>query len=242
MATHSSILAWRIPGMGEPDGLLSMGSQRVRHDWSDLAAAAAAMQFNIFLCSIGHLHTYTFEICLIRTFAHLEMGYWFLVLSWILDSDQTYDLHIFLPFCELSFHFLDGVFWSTTVLTFKEGYHFIPSFISFFPFVFFMSDLRNLSQPIGRKDLLLCFIVWIFQFQFLDLRYEPFQVNFFCTSWGRVPNTCFYIWILTSPSTISWKDSFISIVSLASQFYFFDRYDYPYDYHTGLTTVTLCWV
>ena len=39
MATHSSVLAWRIPGMGQPDGLLSMGSRRVRHDWSDLALA-----------------------------------------------------------------------------------------------------------------------------------------------------------------------------------------------------------
>ena len=42
MATHSSVLAWRIPGTGEPDGLLSMGSHRVGHDWSDLAGAAAA--------------------------------------------------------------------------------------------------------------------------------------------------------------------------------------------------------
>ena len=42
MATHSSILAWRIPGMVEPGGLPSMGSHRVRQDWSDLAAAAAA--------------------------------------------------------------------------------------------------------------------------------------------------------------------------------------------------------
>ena len=41
MATHSSVLAWRIPGAEEPGGLLSMGSYRVRHDWSDLAAAAA---------------------------------------------------------------------------------------------------------------------------------------------------------------------------------------------------------
>ena len=40
MATHSSILAWRIPATGEPGGLPSMGSYRVRHDWSDLAAAA----------------------------------------------------------------------------------------------------------------------------------------------------------------------------------------------------------
>ena len=37
MATHSSVLAWRIPGMGEPGGLPSMGLHRVRHDWSDLA-------------------------------------------------------------------------------------------------------------------------------------------------------------------------------------------------------------
>ena len=42
MATHSSVLVWRIPGRGEPGGLPSMGSHRVGHDWSDLAAAAAA--------------------------------------------------------------------------------------------------------------------------------------------------------------------------------------------------------
>ena len=41
MATHSSVLAWRIPGMWEPGGLPSMGSHRVGHDWSDLAAVAA---------------------------------------------------------------------------------------------------------------------------------------------------------------------------------------------------------
>ena len=40
MATHSSVLAWRIPGMGEPGGLPSMGSHRVGHNWSNLAAAA----------------------------------------------------------------------------------------------------------------------------------------------------------------------------------------------------------
>ena len=42
MAAHSSILAWRIPGTGEPGGLPSMGSHRVEHDLSDLAAAVAA--------------------------------------------------------------------------------------------------------------------------------------------------------------------------------------------------------
>jgi len=43
MATHSSILAWRIPRMVEPGGVPSLGSQRVRHNCSDLAAAAAAV-------------------------------------------------------------------------------------------------------------------------------------------------------------------------------------------------------
>ena len=60
MATHSSVLAWRILGAGEPGGLPSMGSHRVRQDWSDLAAAAkyvqTIIQLNLFhilarLCS-----------------------------------------------------------------------------------------------------------------------------------------------------------------------------------------------
>ena len=42
MATHSSVLAWRIPGMGEPGGLPSVGLHRIGCNWSDSAAAAAA--------------------------------------------------------------------------------------------------------------------------------------------------------------------------------------------------------
>ena len=45
MATHSSVLAWRIPGTGEPGGPPSMGSPRVGHDRSDLAAAVAVAQW-----------------------------------------------------------------------------------------------------------------------------------------------------------------------------------------------------
>ena len=45
-APHSSVLAWRIPGMGEPGGLPSMGLHRVGHDWSDLAVAAAVPGFS----------------------------------------------------------------------------------------------------------------------------------------------------------------------------------------------------
>ena len=45
MATHSSVLAWRIPGMGEPGGLLSMGLHRVGHDWSDLVVVVVYIHF-----------------------------------------------------------------------------------------------------------------------------------------------------------------------------------------------------
>ena len=56
MATHSSVLAWRIPGTGKPGGLPSMGSHRVGHDWRDLAAATASHHqssvFYIFMSSV----------------------------------------------------------------------------------------------------------------------------------------------------------------------------------------------
>ena len=45
MATHSSILAWKVPWTDEPGGLLSMGSHRVGHNCSGLAAAAAACHY-----------------------------------------------------------------------------------------------------------------------------------------------------------------------------------------------------
>ena len=47
MTTHSSVLAWRIPGTVEPGGLPSMGSYRVGHNWSDLAAAAELAQTHV---------------------------------------------------------------------------------------------------------------------------------------------------------------------------------------------------
>ena len=55
MATHSSVLAWRISGMGKPGGLLSMGSHRVRHNWSILAAAAACW-LQVQCCTVELIH------------------------------------------------------------------------------------------------------------------------------------------------------------------------------------------
>ena len=54
MATHSSVLAWRIPGTGEPGGLPSMGSHRVRRDWSDVVVVVVVIKayFQIALCHL----------------------------------------------------------------------------------------------------------------------------------------------------------------------------------------------
>ena len=56
MATHSSVLAWRIPGTGEPSGLPSMGPHRVGHDCSDLAAAVAC-----FICFLEYVFFFFFS-------------------------------------------------------------------------------------------------------------------------------------------------------------------------------------
>ena len=61
MATHSSVLSWRIPGTGKPGGLPSVGSRRVGHDWSDLAAAAAACSL---LGSLDYLYVIFIQIAL----------------------------------------------------------------------------------------------------------------------------------------------------------------------------------
>ena len=50
MATHSSVLAWRIPGTGEPGGFPSMGSHRVGHDWSNSSVESVIPSNHVILC------------------------------------------------------------------------------------------------------------------------------------------------------------------------------------------------
>ena len=63
MATHSSVLSWRIPGTGEPGGLPSMGSHRVGHNWSDLAAAANYV--SLYYRIVKYLHC-IFQLCVTK--------------------------------------------------------------------------------------------------------------------------------------------------------------------------------
>ena len=64
MATHSSVLAWRIPGMGEPGGLPSLGSHRVGHNWSNLAVAGAPCIYCLFglILSLSRTHLRLFHV------------------------------------------------------------------------------------------------------------------------------------------------------------------------------------
>ena len=72
MATHSSVLAWRIPGTVEPGGLPSLGSHRVGHDWSDLAAAVAALAHYGLSKLFSHLLLNCPVFLIIRVLCRLE--------------------------------------------------------------------------------------------------------------------------------------------------------------------------
>jgi len=78
MATHSSVLAWGIPGTAEPGGLLSMGSHRVRHNWSDLAAAAYGhTTFHLPICQLMVFWVvYTLELYTAVMNIHIQVFVW----------------------------------------------------------------------------------------------------------------------------------------------------------------------
>ena len=103
MATHSSVLAWRIPGMEEPSGLPSVGSHRVGHDWSDLAAAAAT----------AAIYLNCKEMCSHVVSSDMRLSYILSTVKWVMGSSS---------FCHRSWvrgnryilkHLLCIMFWPT---------------------------------------------------------------------------------------------------------------------------------
>ena len=89
MTTHSSVLAWRIPGAGDPDGLPSMGLHRVGHDWSDLAAAAAVTAAYVYKAVEKN-----YAIFLGIVF----LSFWIISCSWILRNNiiETSQVKVFI--------------------------------------------------------------------------------------------------------------------------------------------------
>ena len=125
MATHSSVLAWRIPGTGEPGGLPSVGSHRVRHGWSDLAAAAVVCTHSTDM-SLSKLFG---EVCLVKDREGWRPAVHAVATeqlqkpgsSWILNAQQFssswcfytrqqnfFTLHCFFPLC----NFLVIFYWN----------------------------------------------------------------------------------------------------------------------------------
>ena len=94
MATYSSVLAWRIPGMGKPGGLPSMGSHRVGHDWSDLAAAAAVIHSS---------HNSSFPANRTQILFRLCCSEYFLECSWSHSDSYPVGFYNF-PFSCFSLH------------------------------------------------------------------------------------------------------------------------------------------
>jgi len=101
MATHSSILAWRIPGTEEPSGLPSTGLHRVGHDWSDLAAAAAPLKFklnsNSYLYCLLNICTAEYLINISSKLTCPKPNFIFITSSSNLSALRTWQLY----FCSL---------------------------------------------------------------------------------------------------------------------------------------------
>ena len=123
LATHSSVLAWRIPGLVEPGGLPSVGSHRVRHDWSDLAAGAAWSQKTPLL---GAHPLYQLKDSVSET--------WLRPVNWVGNCALNFRTAFFLDFnlCKVSVHL--------SLISFDYVYWLVPSLASH---LFFTSPLRD---------------------------------------------------------------------------------------------------
>ena len=129
MATHSSVLAWRVLGTAEPGGLPSMGSHRVRHDWSDLAAAAMYLNsgfqilwvthimIHILHCNPEYTETYhswnkIYPYCLHYTPIWFDFSFSSLLYSIPLHSTPFHSILFhsfpFLSILSIPFHFLNA--------------------------------------------------------------------------------------------------------------------------------------
>ena len=116
MATHFSTLAWRIPEMGEPGGLLSMGLHRVGHDWSDLAVVAMIRDVEHLFMYLLPIYMSSLEKCLFISPAYFIIRFIIFANSclrslYILDISPLSDIwlaNIFSLSVDCFFHFVNG--------------------------------------------------------------------------------------------------------------------------------------
>ena len=119
MATHSSVLAWRLPGTVEPGGLASMGSHRVGHDWSDLAEAAASSKHQIHFNHLPFLHINPFyQSWLIPSYFFILSYLQFIWNCKIIQNTSVF-FHCWKKFQKLHIiyvEFEDIYFWSSIII------------------------------------------------------------------------------------------------------------------------------
>ena len=175
MATHSRVLAWRIPGMGEPGGLPSMGLHRVGHDWSDLAAAAApCVILSSFYLALACPYILPHSIPLVSP--HL---FCLLLFSWEVTSNSLWShelQHVRLPCPSLS----PGV-WSNSC---PLSWWFHPTISSSVaPFSFYPQSFPT-SGYRGDLGLWVCFFSVTFSslLYFLGSIYKWYHITFLSLS------------------------------------------------------------
>ena len=151
MATHSSVLAWRIPETGEPGGLPSVGSQRVGHDWSDLAATQRSP---CSLLRVSDVYYFEEQYSLYQFKSKYES-------KMIIDS-ETYDSRIFWLYNIVVYILFVSV---TFDLDFYS--HIVPQKLTF---VYEMDLFFLLGSPeIELRSLKMLFNKWyFFKWQFLS--------------------------------------------------------------------------
>ena len=131
MATHSSVLAWRIPRIGEPGGLTSMGSHRVRHDWSDLAACSFSSNFEHYLASVWDEHS-------------CEAVWTFFGIAFLRDWNENQPFPVLWP------PWIFQICWHIECSTFTA------SSFNFFFFLALSFKIRNNTTGIPSPPLALC--------------------------------------------------------------------------------------
>ena len=150
MATHSSTLAWKITWTEEPVGLLSMGSHRVGHDWSDLAAAAAPA-FGVSVLNFGHSNRCVVILHYVLIYNHL-MIYVF--------SGYFSEIDVFL---ELSCFFNDPVDVGNLIALSSSFSKTILNILKFTVHIFLKPGLENFEHYFTNMwDECNCAVVWAF--------------------------------------------------------------------------------
>ena len=140
MATHSSVLAWRIPGMVEPGRLPSMGSHRVGHNWSNLEAAAAATESTCFLSLFDHCDTITAYFLFFTDHFFLFLFVYFLPsIGFPLDT-LNYSLSLKYYFCIL------WLFYGFVLFLLSQSKNFVHSLSPSSNFILCMKSSWNNDQ------------------------------------------------------------------------------------------------